>query len=111
VVAAGQQVVLLNCPSAASRSTAVVATVVDARTGELAWQQTVPGFIGKDVAITSDARVVWLQETGRACDLMVLGHTGQRRVTLPEGVVCRRGVHAVGNQLLVSGENAVIALQ
>ncbi|WP_432943438.1 PQQ-binding-like beta-propeller repeat protein [Kribbella sp. CA-253562] len=111
VVAAGSQVVLLNCPSAASRSTAVVATVVDARTGELAWQQTVPGFIGKDVAITTDARVVWLQDTGRACELMVLGQTGQRRVTLPEGVVCRRGVHAAGNQLLVSGENAVIALR
>ncbi|MBB5839274.1 putative metal-dependent HD superfamily phosphohydrolase/outer membrane protein assembly factor BamB [Kribbella italica] len=111
VAAAGRQVVLLNCPSKAAKQSAVVATVLDAQTGNLAWQRTVPGDLSVRSTITGDARVVSVRETTHGCDLTVLTSTGQRRVALPDEVECRRGIHALGNQLLVSGEDTVIALR
>lgn len=111
LAAAGRQVVLLNCPSAATRRSAMVATVLDGRTGDLAWQRTVAGDLAYPVTITEDARVLSLRETGNGCDLTVLAQAAHRRVTLPEDVICRRGIHALGNQLLVSGADTVIALR
>ncbi len=108
---AGQQVMLLNCPSKATERTAVVATVLDAESGRVAWQRTVPGQLGTQSKVTTDGRVVWLDDVKSNCVLTVLGQSGQRQVTLPEEVVCGRGLQTVGNQVLVSGRDTIIALR
>ncbi|GAB2560157.1 hypothetical protein GCM10027269_12540 [Kribbella endophytica] len=108
---AGRQVMLLNCPSKAAQRTAVVATVLDGETGRMAWQRTVPDQLGIHAKITTDGRVVSLDTARSNCVLTVLSESGQRQVTLPEEVVCGRGLQTVGNQVLVSGRDTVIALR
>jgi predicted metal-dependent HD superfamily phosphohydrolase/outer membrane protein assembly factor BamB len=108
---AGRQVMLLNCPSKAAERTAVVATVLDGETGRMAWQRTVPAQLGPHSKVTTDGRVVWLAEAKSNCVLTVLGESGQRQVTLPEEVVCGRGLQTVGNQVLVSARDTIIALR
>ncbi|MEV6284597.1 PQQ-binding-like beta-propeller repeat protein [Kribbella sp. NPDC051770] len=111
LAAAGGQVVLLNCPSASTQHSTVVATVLDARTGTVAWQRTVAGDLSLPVSVTDDARIVALRPSTTGCDVTVLAQAADRRVALPEEVDCSQGIHALGNQLLVSGEDAVIALR
>jgi outer membrane protein assembly factor BamB len=108
---AGRQVMLLNCPSKAAERTAVVATVLDGETGRMAWQRTVPAQLSTHAKVTADGRVVWLAEVKSNCVLSVLGESGLRQVTLPEEVVCGRRLQTVGNQVLVSGRDTVIALR
>jgi predicted metal-dependent HD superfamily phosphohydrolase/outer membrane protein assembly factor BamB len=109
---AGRQVMLLNCPSKAAERTAVVATVLDGETGRMAWQRTVPAqLVGMQSKVTADGRTVWLSKVKSDCVLTVLGESGQRQVKLPEEVVCGRGLQTVGNQVLVSGDDTVIALR
>ncbi|MGC4936817.1 PQQ-binding-like beta-propeller repeat protein [Kribbella sp. DT2] len=108
---AGRQVMLLNCPSKAAERTAVVATVLDGETGRTAWQRTVPAQLGMHSKVTTDGRVVSLDDVKSNCVLTVIGESGQRQVTLPEEVVCGRGLQTVGNQVLVSGRDTIIALR
>jgi outer membrane protein assembly factor BamB len=108
---AGRQVMLLNCPSKAAERTAAVATVLDGETGRMAWQRTVPDQVGAHSKVTADGRVVWLAEVKSNCVLSVLGEFGLRQVTLPEEVVCGRGLQTIGNQVLVSGGDTIIALR
>ncbi|GAA1539655.1 PQQ-binding-like beta-propeller repeat protein [Kribbella lupini] len=108
---AGRQVVLLDCPSKAAQRTAVVATVLDGETGRMAWQRTVTAQFGIRSKITADGRVVSLTDARGDCVLTVLSESGQRQVTLPEDVVCARGLQTIGNQVLVSGPDTIIALR
>lgn len=110
--AAGDQLVLLNCPTVAAKDTQTVVTVIKAETGVVAWQRTGPVKLTPRAAVTTDGRVATVPdlEAQDHCMLDVIDEAGYRRVGLPAEVTCRAGVQAVGNQFLVSSRNAIMAL-
>ncbi|MEU0090479.1 PQQ-binding-like beta-propeller repeat protein [Kribbella sp. NPDC006257] len=113
VTAVGDQLVLLDCPTVAAKNTQTVVTVLKAETGGVVWQRTGPVKIGPQFAVTTDGRVAMVPDLEAAdhCLLDVIDETGYRQVTLPAEVLCRGGIHAIGNQLLAAGHESVLALR
>jgi predicted metal-dependent HD superfamily phosphohydrolase/outer membrane protein assembly factor BamB len=112
ITKAGDQVVLLNCPTTAAKDTQTVATVLDGGTGGVVWQRTAPVRFSRNLEVTTDARVVTIPDPdGERCHLDVIEAAGYRQVPLPDAVVCRGGFSAIGTQVLVSGRKSVIALR
>ena len=113
VTTAGDQLVLLNCPTVAAKETQTVVTVISAETGGVAWQRIGPVKLTAQLTVTTDARVVTIPNPDATdhCLLDVIDEAGYRQVGLPAEVACRGGVQAVGNQVLVSDRTSVMALR
>ena len=62
------------------------------------------------VAVTTDARVVSLARSSTGCAANIISRTGYRQASLPEGITCSRDPKALGNLILTSGDNTIIAL-
>ncbi|MEV8377447.1 PQQ-binding-like beta-propeller repeat protein [Kribbella sp. NPDC056861] len=106
----GAQIVLLNCPSNTDKTQTTV-TVINAGTGELAWQRTAPIDTSAKPAVTEDGRVVAFVELPSGCRLDVVEESGYRAVPVPKEVRCNQGVEAVGNVVLARGKDSLIALE
>lgn len=61
--------------------------------------------------MTADGRVVSLSPAGAGCLANVISRAGFRQVRLPTGIVCGRDPRAIGNLVLTSGSDTVIALR
>lgn len=110
--AAGKYLVVVDCPGAAGvENRRTVVTAIDATTGQTAWQTTAPVSARTKVTVTADARVVSLSRGSDACWANVVSRNGFRQVRLPLGISCSRDVRAIGNQILASGTDTVIALR
>ena len=110
--AAGNLLVVVDCPGPASQvNTKTIVTAIDAATGQTAWQTTAPVSPRARVAVTTDALVVSLVRTSTGCWVNVISRTGHRQARLPNGISCSRDVRAVGNLVLTSGSDSVIALR
>ncbi len=110
--AAGRYLIVVDCPASkkmAGGSTLV--TAIDATTGQTAWQTTAPVSPRMRVTVTPDGRVISLSRGSDACWANVISRTGFRQVRLPAGVSCSRDVRAIGNLVLASGSDTVIALR
>ncbi|MEU8227686.1 PQQ-binding-like beta-propeller repeat protein [Kribbella sp. NPDC048915] len=110
--AAGKYLIVVDCPgpsSAENRRTVV--TAIDANTGLTAWQTHAPVSPRMKVTVTADGRVVSLSRGSSTCVANVIGRTGFRQVRLPAGINCARDPRAVGNLVLTSGRDTVIALR
>jgi outer membrane protein assembly factor BamB len=107
---AGDVVILLNCPTAATEATQTVITAIDTKTGGTVWQRTAPFGRNTRTAVTTDARVVSLRDATDGCRLDVTDDSGYREVRLPKLILCGFGVAAMGTQVLTAGDGAIIAL-
>jgi hypothetical protein len=92
-----------------SRKTLV--TAIDATTGQTAWQTAAPISPRTKVTVTTDGRVISLGRGSDACWANVISRTGFGQVRLPTGVSCSRDARAIGNLVLASGSDTVIALR
>jgi outer membrane protein assembly factor BamB len=110
---AGERLVLVDCPTAATAKTQTVVTAIDAASGGVSWQRTAPVALTEwtRITVTSDARVVSTREISDDCWLDVIDEAGYHRTQLLAPVVCRRGVYAVGTLVLAGGDQSVIALR
>ena len=108
---AGDVVLVVGCAGAAARPFRTLVAAIDYRTGKTAWEQTATTETNSRTAVTTDGRVILLTETSGHCMMDVVEQSGQRRVQLPAAVRCARGAVALGNQVLVSGDDTVIALR
>ncbi|MGZ0151104.1 outer membrane protein assembly factor BamB family protein [Kribbella sp. WER1] len=110
--AAGKYLIVVDCPGASTvESRRTVVTAIDANTGLTAWQTVAPVSPRAKVTVTADGRVVSLSRLGTGCVANVINSAGFRQVRLPTGIVCSRDPRAVGNLVLTSGPNTVIALR
>jgi predicted metal-dependent HD superfamily phosphohydrolase/outer membrane protein assembly factor BamB len=110
--AAGRYLVVVDCPGPSTiENRHTVVTAIDTVTGKTAWQVTARVDPRSKVAVTADGRVVSLSRDTETCWANVIERTGFRQVRLPLGITCSRDAYAVGNQVLVTGDNAVIALR
>ncbi|GAA2794879.1 PQQ-binding-like beta-propeller repeat protein [Kribbella solani] len=110
--ASGKYLIVVDCPGRSSReSRKTVVTAIDANTGQTAWQTVAPVSPREKVAVTADGRVVSLSPAGAGCLANVISRAGFRQVRLPTGIVCGRDPRAIGNLVLTSGSDTVIALR
>ncbi|MET7277469.1 PQQ-binding-like beta-propeller repeat protein [Kribbella sp. NPDC005582] len=109
---AGRYLIVVDCPGPSSiQNRHTVVTAIDTATGRTAWQTTARVDPRAKVTVTPDGRVISLSRDTEACWANIIEQAGFRQVRLPLGITCSRDAHAVGNQVLVSGDNAVIALR
>ncbi|TDD59808.1 Pyrrolo-quinoline quinone [Kribbella antibiotica] len=109
--AAGRYLVVVDCPGPSSiQNRRTVVTAIDTATGRTAWQVTARIDPRSKVTVTPDGRVISLSRDAATCWANIIERTGFRQVRLPLGITCSRDAYAVGNQVLVNGDNAVIAL-
>ncbi|MBB6564479.1 PQQ-binding-like beta-propeller repeat protein [Kribbella sandramycini] len=110
--AAGRYLVVVDCPGPSTvENRRTVVTAIDSSTGKTAWQVTAPVGPRAKVTVTSDGRVISLSRSTEACWANVISRRGFRQVRLPLGISCSRDAHAVGNLVLTSGPDSVIALR
>jgi predicted metal-dependent HD superfamily phosphohydrolase/outer membrane protein assembly factor BamB len=110
--AAGKYLVVVDCPGPSTlENRKTVVTAIDANTGLTAWQTTAPVSPRMKVTVTADARVISLGRGTTGCVANVIGSTGFRQVPLPTGISCGRDPRAIGNLVLTSGTDTVIALR
>ena len=110
--AAGKYLVVVDCPGPSTlENRKTVVTAIDANTGLTAWQTTAPVSPRMKVTVTADARVISLGRGASGCVANVIGSTGFRQVPLPTGISCGRDPRAIGNLVLASGTDTVIALR
>ncbi|GAA1666765.1 hypothetical protein GCM10009745_06250 [Kribbella yunnanensis] len=110
--AAGRYLIVVDCPGPSTiENRHTVVTAIDTATGRTAWQVTARVDPRAKVTVTADGRVVSLSRDAEACSANVIERAGFRQVRLPLGITCSRDAFAVGNQVLVTGDNAVIALR
>nr|WP_167206178.1 PQQ-binding-like beta-propeller repeat protein [Kribbella shirazensis] len=110
--AAGKYLIVVDCPGPSSlENRRTVVTAVDANTGLTAWQTLAPVSPRMKVTVTADGRVVSLSRAAGGCVANVIGRAGFRQARLPAGISCSRDPRAVGNLVLTSGANTVIALR
>ncbi|GAB3946766.1 hypothetical protein GCM10029976_074840 [Kribbella albertanoniae] len=110
--AAGRYLIVIDCPGPSTvENRHTVVTAIDTATGQTAWQVTARVDPRAKVTVTPDGRVISLSRDTEACWANIIERTGFRQVRLPLGITCSRDAFAVGNQVLVTGDNAVIALR
>ncbi|TCC20376.1 PQQ-binding-like beta-propeller repeat protein [Kribbella speibonae] len=110
--AAGKYLIIVDCPGPSTQENRrTVVTAVDANTGLTAWQTLAPVSPRTKVTVTADGRVVSLGRGAGGCVANVISRAGFRQVKLPTGISCSRDPRAVGNLVLTSGPNTVIALR
>ncbi|MFK4086776.1 PQQ-binding-like beta-propeller repeat protein [Kribbella sp. NPDC020789] len=110
--AAGRYLIVVDCPGPSSiQNRRTVVTAIDTGTGLTAWQVTARVDPRSKVTVTADGRVITLSRDAQSCWANVIERTGFRQIRLPLGITCSRDAYAVGNQVLVTGDNAVIALR
>ncbi|MEI8408254.1 MULTISPECIES: outer membrane protein assembly factor BamB family protein [unclassified Kribbella] len=110
--AAGRYLIVVDCPAARKlENGTTLVTAIDATTGQTAWQTSAPVSPRMKVTITADGRVVSLSRSSDACWANVISQTGFRQVRLPTGISCSRDARAIGNLVLVSGPDTIIALR
>jgi outer membrane protein assembly factor BamB len=110
--AAGKYLLVVDCPGQSSlESRKTVVTAIDANTGLTAWQTVAPVSPEMKVTVTADGRVISLSRGATGCLANIISSTGFRQVRLPTGISCARDPRAVGNLVLTSGANTVIALR
>ncbi|WP_433162117.1 PQQ-binding-like beta-propeller repeat protein [Kribbella sp. CA-247076] len=110
--AAGRYLVVVDCPTARKFEVGrTVVTAIDATTGRTAWQTTAPVSPRMKVTVTADGRVISLSRSDDACWANVISRTGFRQVRLPTGISCSRDARAIGNLVLTSGSDTIIALR
>ncbi|WP_246486693.1 PQQ-binding-like beta-propeller repeat protein [Kribbella qitaiheensis] len=109
--AAGNLLIVVDCPGPATRvNTKTIVTAIDTTTGLTAWQSTAPVDPRTRVAVTTDARVTSLTRGTAGCLANIITRDGYRQAPLPEGITCARDPRAIGNLILTSGDNTIIAL-
>ncbi|WP_329003239.1 PQQ-binding-like beta-propeller repeat protein [Kribbella sp. NBC_00709] len=109
--AAGKYLIVVDCPGPSSlENRKTVVTAIDANTGLTAWQTQAPVSPRIKVTVTADGRVISLSRGQTSCMANVISQTGFRQVRLPTGISCNRDPRAVGNLVLTSGTDTVIAL-
>ncbi|MGW1342609.1 outer membrane protein assembly factor BamB family protein [Kribbella sp. NPDC002412] len=110
--AAGRYLIVVDCPATRKLENGqTLVTAIDASTGETAWQTAAPVNPRAKVTVTADGRVISLSRGSDACWANVISRTGFRQVRLPTGISCSRDVRAIGNLVLTSGADTVIALR
>jgi outer membrane protein assembly factor BamB len=110
--AAGRYLIVVDCPASKKLENGrTLVTAIDATTGQTAWQTTAPVSPRMKVTVTADGRVVSFSRGSDACWINVISQTGFRQVRLPTGISCSRDVRAIGNLVLASGSDTVIALR
>ncbi len=110
--AAGRYLIVVDCPSSRKLENGkTLVTAIDATTGRTAWQTSAPISPRMKVTVTADGRVVSFSRGSDACWINVISRTGFRQVRLPTGISCSRDVRAIGNLVLASGSDTVIALR
>ncbi|WP_405061979.1 PQQ-binding-like beta-propeller repeat protein [Kribbella sp. NBC_01505] len=110
--AAGRYLIVVDCPGPSTiQNRRTVVTAIDTATGHTAWQVTARVDPRAKVTVTEDGRVVSLSQDTEGCWANIIERAGFRQVRLPLGITCSREAYAVGNQVLVTGDNAVIALR
>ncbi|HEY9338204.1 MAG TPA: PQQ-binding-like beta-propeller repeat protein [Kribbella sp.] len=110
--AAGKYLIVIDCPGPSTTvSRRTIVTAIDANTGLTAWQTLAPVNPRNKVTVTADGRVVSLARGTTACVANVISRAGFRQTRLPTGITCSRDPRAVGNLVLTSGRNTVIALR
>ncbi|TDO68202.1 putative metal-dependent HD superfamily phosphohydrolase [Kribbella sp. VKM Ac-2571] len=110
--AAGKYLIVVDCPGPSSQENRrSVVTAIDANTGLTAWQTLAPVSPRTKVTVTADGRVISLGRGAGGCVANVVSRAGFRQVKLPTGITCGRDPRAVGNLVLTSGQNTVIALR
>ncbi|GAA1111910.1 hypothetical protein GCM10009630_06220 [Kribbella jejuensis] len=110
--AAGKYLIVVDCPGPSSlENRNTVVTAIDANTGLTAWQTVAPVNPRMKVTVTADGRVISLSRAATGCAVNVISRGGFRQVRLPTGISCGRDPRAVGNLVLTSGANTVIALR
>jgi predicted metal-dependent HD superfamily phosphohydrolase/outer membrane protein assembly factor BamB len=109
---AGKYLIVVDCPvSRKLENGKTLVTAIDATTGQTAWQTTAPVNPRAKVTVTADGRVISLSGGSDACWANVISRTGFRQVRLPTGISCSRDARAIGNLVLTSGSDTVIALR
>ncbi|MFF0345843.1 PQQ-binding-like beta-propeller repeat protein [Kribbella sp. NPDC004875] len=110
--AAGKYLVVVDCPGPSSlENRTSVVTAIDANTGLTAWQTKAPVSPRVKVTVTADGRVISLSRGATGCMANIISRAGYRQVRLPTGIQCGRDPRAVGNVVLASGTESVIALR
>ncbi|TCO22107.1 putative metal-dependent HD superfamily phosphohydrolase [Kribbella steppae] len=110
--AAGRYLVVVDCPAARKlEGGRTLVTAIDATTGQTAWQTSAPVSPRMKVTVTADGRVISFSRGSDACWANVISRGGYRQVRLPAGISCSRDVRAIGNLVLASGSDTVIALR
>ncbi len=110
--AAGRFLIVVDCPGPSTiENRHTVVTAIDTATGQTSWQVTARVDPRAKVTVTPDGRVISLSRDTEACWANIIERAGFRQVRLPLGITCSRDAFAVGNQVLVTGDNAVIALR
>ncbi|MEU4191156.1 PQQ-binding-like beta-propeller repeat protein [Kribbella sp. NPDC026611] len=110
--AAGKYLIVVDCPGPSTlENRKTVVTAIDANTGQTAWQTLAPISPRMKVTVTADGRVVSLGQGSTGCVATVINRAGFRQVALPTGIVCGRDPRAIGNLVLTSGSDTVIALR
>jgi outer membrane protein assembly factor BamB len=110
--AAGKYLIVVDCPGpSTTENRRTVVTAIDANTGLTAWQTLAPVSPRTKVTVTADGRVISLTRALTGCVANVISRTGFRQARLPAGITCARDPRAVGNLVLTSGPNTVIALR
>ncbi|MFI7062209.1 PQQ-binding-like beta-propeller repeat protein [Kribbella sp. NPDC050124] len=110
--AAGRYLIVVDCPATRKMENGqTLVTAIDAATGKTAWQTAAPVNPRAKVTVTADGRVISLSRSSDACWANVISRTGFRQVRLPTGISCSRDARAIGNLVLTSGADTVIALR
>jgi predicted metal-dependent HD superfamily phosphohydrolase/outer membrane protein assembly factor BamB len=110
--AAGKYVIVVDCPGPSTlENRKTVVTAIDANTGLTAWQTTAPVSPRVKVTVTADGRVISLARGATSCVANVISRAGFRQAPLPAGISCSRDPRAIGNLVLTSGRETVIALR
>ncbi|TDW15986.1 outer membrane protein assembly factor BamB family protein [Kribbella kalugense] len=109
---AGKYLIVVDCPGPSSlENQKTIVTAIDANTGLTAWQTQAPVSPRVKVTVTADGRVISLGRGSAGCMANVISQAGFRQVRLPTGISCNRDPRAVGNLVLTSGSDTVIALR
>jgi predicted metal-dependent HD superfamily phosphohydrolase/outer membrane protein assembly factor BamB len=109
---AGKYLIVVDCPGPSSlENQKTIVTAIDANTGLTAWQTQAPVSPRMKVTVTADGRVISLSRGSAGCMANVISQAGFRQVRLPTGISCSRDPRAVGNLVLTSGSDTVIALR
>ena len=110
--AAGRYLVVVDCPVARKlEGGRTLVTAIDATTGQTAWQTSAPVSPRMKVTVTADGRVISFSRGSDTCWANVISRTGYRQVRLPTVISCSRDARAIGNLVLASGSDTVIALR
>ncbi|MEV5967776.1 PQQ-binding-like beta-propeller repeat protein [Kribbella sp. NPDC051952] len=109
VETAGNFVVLISCPSKAEVYSGTVATAIDADTGRVVWTATMPARYGDPYAVTTDGRLIFMNQVSDTCQLTSLSE--HKTTQLPKSIKCDRGIVAAGNQLLAISGRSIVALR